>query len=57
MNKSLGKIVINLYSNVASSALGVGNQQDLSDDLERDPFLNTALQRFACDLYYRFRAF
>ena len=54
MTKSLGKSVINLYSNIACSVLGVGNQQDLSDDLECDPFLNTALQRFTCDLYYRF---
>ena len=54
MIKSLGKSVINLYSNIACSVLGVGNQQDLSDDLECDPFLNTAMQRFTCDLYYRF---
>ena len=54
MTKSLGKSVINLYSNLACSVLGVGNQQDLSDDLECDPFLNTAMQRFTCDLYYRF---
>ena len=33
MTKSLGKSVINLYSNIACSVLGVGNQQDLSDDL------------------------
>ena len=52
MTKSLGKSVINLYSNIACSALGVGNQQDL----ERNPFLNTAMQRFTCDLYYRFGA-
>ena len=44
MTKSLGKSVINLYSNIACSVLGVNNQQDLSDDLECDPFLNTALQ-------------
>ena len=56
MTKSLGKSVINLYSNVACSVLGVGNQQELSTDLESDPFLNTALQRFTCDLYYRFCA-
>ena len=54
MTKSLGKSVINLYSNVACGVLGVGNQQDLSNDLECDPFLNTAMQRFTCDLYYRF---
>ena len=50
MTKSLGKSVINLYSNVACSVLGIGNQQ------ESDPFLNTALQRFTCDLYCRFGA-
>ena len=44
MAKLLGKSVINLYSNVACSVLGVGNQQDLSTDLESNPFLNTALQ-------------
>ena len=54
MTKSLGKSVINLYSNIACSVLGVGNQQELSTDLECDPFLNTAMQRFTCDLYYRF---
>ena len=57
MTKSLGKSVINLQSNVACSVLGVGNQQDLSNDLECDPFLNTTMQRFTCDLYYSFGAF
>ena len=56
MTKSLGKSVINLYLNIACSVLGVGNQQELSTDLECDPFLNTAMQRFTCDLYYRFGA-
>ena len=56
MTKSLGKSVINLYSNVACSVLGIGNQQELSTDLESDPLLNTALQRFTCNLYYRFGA-
>ena len=57
MIKSLGKSVINLYPNVACSVLGIGNQQDLSDDLECDPFLNSAMQRFTCDLYYSFGTF
>ena len=56
MTKSLGKSVINLYSNLACSVLGVGNQQELSTDLQCDPFLNTALQRFTWDLYYWFGA-
>ena len=29
----------------------------LSEDLENDPFLNSALQRFTCELYYRFVSF
>ena len=56
MTKSLGKSVINLCSSLACSVLGVGNQQELSTNLESDPFLNTALQRFTCDFYYRFGA-
>ena len=54
MTKSLSKSIINLYSNLACSVLGVDNQQELSTDLECDSFLNTAMQRFTCDLYYRF---
>ena len=57
MTKSLGKSFINLYSNVACTVLGVSNQQDLSDDLKCDPFLNTSMQRFKCDLYHCFGAF
>ena len=56
MTKSLGKSVINLYSNIACSVLGIGSQQELSNNLESDPFLNAAMQRFTCDLYYRFGA-
>ena len=56
MTKSLGKSVINLYSKITCSVLGIGNQQELSTDLECDPFLNTAMQRFTCDLYYQFGA-
>ena len=44
MTKSLGKSIINFYSNVACSVLSVGNQQELSTNLECDPFLNTAMQ-------------
>ena len=56
MTKSLGKSVINLYSNLACNVLGVGNQDALSEDLESDSFLSSAMQRFTCDLYYRFGA-
>ena len=54
VTKLLGQSVLNLYSNVVCSVLGTGNQQELSTDLECDSFLNNAMQRFTCDLYYRF---
>ena len=38
----------------ACAALGISNQDALSEDLENDPFLNSALQRFTCEVYYRF---
>ena len=37
--------------------LGISNQDALSEDLENNPFLNSALQRFTCELYYRFGSF
>ena len=57
MAKSLGKSLIKMYSMGACAALGMSNQDALCDDLEADPFLNSALQRFTCELYYRFRSF
>ena len=57
MVKSLRDLIINMYSMGACSALGIRNQEALSKDLENDPFLNSALQRFTCELYYRFGSF
>ena len=57
MVKSLGKSINNMYSMGACSVLGITNQEALSEDLENDPFLNSALQRFTCELYYRFGSF
>ena len=57
MVKSLGHSIINMYSMGVCSALGITNQEALSKDLENDPFLNSALQRFTCELYYRFGLF
>ena len=57
MVKSLGKSIINMYSMGACSTLGITDQDALSEDLENDPFLNSALQRFTCELYYRFSSF
>ena len=48
MVKSLGCSIINMYSMGACSALGIRNQEALSEDFENDPFLNSALQRFTC---------
>ena len=56
--KVLGKFIINMYSMGACAALEISNQDALSEkDLENDPFLNSALQRFTCELYYRFGSF
>ena len=57
MVKSLGCSIINMYSMGACSALGITNQDALSENLENDPFPNSALQRFTCELYYRFGSF
>ena len=57
MVKSLGKSIINMYSMGACAVLGITNQDTLSEDLENDSFLNSALQRFTCKLYYRFGSF
>ena len=57
MVKSLRCSIINMYSMGACAALGITNQDALSEDLENDPFLNSALQRFTCELYYRFGSF
>ena len=57
MVKSLGHSIINMYSMGACAVLGISNHDWLSEDLENDPFLNSALQRFTCELYYRFSSF
>ena len=57
MVKSLGQFIINMYSMGACAALGISDQDALSEDLENDPFLNSVLQRFTSELYYRFSSF
>ena len=57
MVKLLGKSIINMYSMGACAALGISNQDALSKYLESDPFLNSALLRFTCELCYRFGSF
>ena len=57
MVKSLGHSIINMYSIGACTVLGITNQEALSEDLENDPFLNSALQRFTCELYFTISSF
>ena len=57
MVKSLGKSVIKMCSVGVCDVLGVTNQDQLSEDLESDPFLNSALQRFTCEFCYKFGSF
>ena len=58
MVKSLGKSIIKMYSMGACAVLGMSNQDALREDLESDPFLNSALRMpVTCELYYRFGSF
>ena len=57
MVKSLGKSIINMYSMGACAALGISDQDALSEAHENDPFLNSPLQRATYELYYRFGSF
>ena len=43
MVKSLRKSIIRMYSMEACAVLGISNQDPLKEDLESDPFLNSAL--------------
>ena len=43
MVKSLGHSIINMYSIGACAVLRITNQDALSEDLENNPFLNSAL--------------
>ena len=44
MVKSLGHSIIYIYSMGACAVLGLSNEDALSENLESDPFLNSALQ-------------
>ena len=57
MMYSLGCSIIGMYSMRPCAALGITNQDAMSKDLENNPFLNSALQRATCGLYYRFSLF
>ena len=46
-----------MYSIGTCSALGITHQEASSEALENDPFLNSALERFACEFCHRFGSF
>ena len=46
-----------MYSMGACAALGISNQNASIEDVESDPFQNSALQRITCELYYWFGSF
>ena len=55
MVKFLGKSIIKMYSMGACTILEMSDQDMLS--MESDPFLNSTLSRFTCELYYQFSSF
>ena len=57
MVHSLQRSIINMCLMGACAVLGISSQDALSEDLENNPFLNSALQRLTCELYYRFGSF
>ena len=57
MVKSLGKSIIRMYSMGACATLGLSHQDALNEDLESDPFLNSALLMFTWELYYQSGSF
>ena len=57
MIKSLGKSIFKMYLMGACPVLGMDSQDALSDDMESNPLINSAHQRFMCQLYYRFGSF
>ena len=57
MVKSLGRSIIRIHLMGAFAISGMSDRYALNEDLESDPFLNSALQRFTCKLYYRFDLF
>ena len=57
MVRSLGRSIINMYLMGVCPALGIRDQDAFSEDLENDPFLNSALQIFTCEMFHRFGSF
>ena len=56
MVTTLGKSLIGVYTSMASYLLPISpeNKQNLTDDLIKDPFLDHALNKTCCELYYKY---
>ena len=56
MVKTLGRSIVELYSTAASHFLPISpeNKLKLLEDLNQDPFLDHALNKTCCELYYKY---
>ena len=54
MTKTLGNSFINLYVMGVSKYFNVIDPSKLIKDLEEDPYIDNALNRGCCELYYRY---
>ena len=52
MVDSLGKNCIDLYACIVAKMINIDNTKSLSEDLEKDPFLHSAICSFICNLYF-----
>ena len=59
MTKSLGASLFRLYATAASILLPLSPERQLAlvADLEKDPFVNSALSSTCCELYFRYGMF
>ena len=54
MTKTLGNSFLTLYSMGVSKYFNIDTSPKLIEDLEEDPFVNHALNRICCELYYKY---
>ena len=59
MVTTLGKSMLEVYTSIASYFLPISpeNKQNLTDDLNKDPFIDHALNKTCCQLYYKYGMF
>ena len=59
MVTTLGKSILELYTTFVSYFLPINqeNQKNLFNDLNKDPFVDNALNKTCCELYYKYGMF